>query len=167
MNWRRRIGAGLVVVVVVLVVVLTDVLGIPLHLLPAAIMGGEPAVDASDAGFQHVGEGPHSFSASAANLTSCGATCRNFTGTVTYTGDGTATDVRLDMRVTANGTQVWTRNRTLGQLAADDRYELVQEADIGFEGSGEVLENDGYVTVWIEVVHADGRETLKKRLKAA
>jgi hypothetical protein len=164
---RRRTWAGLALGGVIVVVLLVRfVLGIPLEALPAAVFGGSPDVDDSDRGFEHVGEGPHAFAVTVENLTKCGTTCRNFSGTVLYTGEGTAGDVSLDIRVTANGSELWNDTMSVGELPAGDTFRLVREADIGYSGSSTVLSNDGYVTVWIEVVHADGRETLRKRLKA-
>ena len=164
----RRTWAGIAIVAVVAVLLfVTQVLGIPLHMLPNVILGGSPDISEANGTFDHVSEAPHEFEASTDNLTTCGTTCRNFTGQVTYTGEGTASDVRLDMRVTANGSELWTGNQSVGDLDSGEAYEVVQEADIGFGGASTVLSNDGYVTIWIEVHHAGESETLKTRLKAA
>ena len=101
------------------------------------------------------------------NLSTCGPTCRNVTATLRHEGETAATNVSLDMRLTANGTQVWSGTRSIGRLEGDETVRWVQSADVGFGGSGTVLENDGYVTVWFEVGHADGSETLRKRVKVA
>jgi hypothetical protein len=164
---RRRTWAGIALgLLVALVLLLTFGLGIPPRALPAIVAGGSPEVDHTDSAFDHVGDGPHAFAVTVDDLTECGATCRNFTGTVRYTGEGTARDVTLDVRVTAEGSELWNATETVGEVQAGGSYRLVREAEIGYRESSTVLSNDGYVTVWIEVDHAGGTETLRKRLTA-
>ena len=163
---RRQWLAGFLLVLVG-VPILLAILGVPVHLLPELVLGGGPEVNQDEAGFTHVGEGPTRFEATLENLSTCGPTCRNMTATLRHAGETTATNVSLDMRLTANGSQVWAGTRSIGRLEPGATVRWVQSADVGFGGSQTVLENDGYVTVWFEVGHADGSETLRKRVKVA
>ena len=163
---RRQWIAGFLLVLVG-VPVLLAVLGVPVHLLPKLVLGGGPEVSQEEPGFAHVGDGPARFEATLENLSTCGPTCRNVTATLRHEGETAATNVSLDMRLTANGTQVWSGTRSIGRLEPGATVGWVQSADVGFGGSGTVMKNDGYVTIWFEINHAGESETLKTRLKAA
>ncbi|MEF8839563.1 MAG: hypothetical protein V5A18_08670 [Haloarculaceae archaeon] len=162
---RRRQWLGGFLLVLVGVLVLLAALGVPVHLLPALASGENPEVSPAEAGFVHVGEGPTRYEATVENLSTCGPTCRNMTATLRHTGRNTTTNVSLDMRLTANGSEVWSGTRSIGRLRPGQTVRWVQSADVGFGGSQTVIENDGYVMVWIEVGHAGGSETLHKRVK--
>ena len=161
---RRQWLAGFLLVLVG-VPILLAILGVPVHLLPELVLGGGPEVNQDEAGFTHVGEGPTRFEATLENLSTCGPTCRNMTATLRHVGETAAANVSLNMRLTANGSQVWSGTRSIGRLEPEETVRWVQSADIGFGGSRTVLENDGYVTVWFEVNHAAGSERLRKLVK--
>ena len=167
MDRRTWAGIGLGTIAVA-VLVLALALGIPLHVVPAMLTDGSPDLNPAESEtFDHFGEGPTRFEATVENLSTCGPTCRNVTATLRNEGETPATNVSLDMHLTANGSQVWTGTRSIGRLEPGATVRWVQSADVGFGGSGTVLENDGYVTIWFEVHHAGESETLQTRLKAA
>lgn len=90
------------------------------------------------------------------NITECGTTCRDVTYVVSdAAGDG-ARGVSTDTTITSGGERIWEGQQDLGDVPAGGSVEQTTRVEVGFGEARTVQENDGRVTIEIELA-ADGQ----------
>ncbi|MXR53025.1 trypsin-like serine protease [Halovenus sp. WSH3] len=84
------------------------------------------------------------------NATECGLTCREIDATIENPTDSTITNLTANASISAGGEQVWSDERTLEEIPPGTTpYNAT--VDLDTDGASTVIDNDGEVTVRIEV----------------
>lgn len=93
----------------------------------------------------------------------CGLTCRNVTATLANTGDGPARNVTVNTTLYADAEEVWNASRDVGAIGANESYMATEQVTVNLQEAQAIQENDGYVTIEVEVAFEEGAARFERR----
>lgn len=123
--------------------------------------GGEGSEDAT------ADPEPASFRFTVDRVENCGTTCRDVTVSVRNQGGIAAHNVDVDVRLLADGDELWSGSRSFEAVDAGETVTRTERVKLGYFEAAKIKGNDGYVTIETTITWDDGRETFSERRKVA
>jgi len=97
------------------------------------------------------------------SIETCGTRCRSVTVALTNEGEAPARDVRVETRITADGSLVWDGRSDVGRLDAGETVTRTRTVEVGYVDAARIEANDGVVRTETTVRTANGTRVFTER----
>ncbi|WP_340099035.1 PKD domain-containing protein [Salinibaculum salinum] len=94
------------------------------------------------------------------DVTECGLTCRDVSYAIENPTNRSVDDLTADMTVTTGSETVWQNERTIGDVHAGETVTLEETVEFDRSQTTTILDNDGAVTITVELQSANETRTL-------
>lgn len=94
------------------------------------------------------------------NIAECGLTCREVTYVVENPTDTPVSNLTADITLTSGGQTIWENERPVGDVPAGESTTLTDEMTLTQAETATILDNDGTVTIEVELTSANQTRTI-------